>query len=170
MLIGDIIALCSLKMGFNVTYLPSYGVEMRGGDAKCTIVISDKEIGSPIVGYPHCLIAMNRPSLLRYQKNIKENGILILNTSLADTNEIERNDIKKILVPANEIAQKVATSRIANMVMLGVFLEETKFFPEELIESSLEEILIDKKPEFISVNLNAIKEGRKFLRGDENGK
>lgn len=164
MLIGDIIALTALHLGINVTYLPSYGVEMRGGDAKCTIVISEEEIGSPVVGYPHCLIAMNKPSLLRYQEKIRNNGLLILNTSLSDKSDVKRDDIEKILIPSNEIAQKVGSSKIANMVMLGAFLEKTKLFSEELIHSSLEEILVDKKPEFISVNLNAIKEGIKFLR------
>lgn len=167
MLIGDIIAISAMRLGLNVTYLPSYGVEMRGGEAKCTIVISDKEIGSPIIGFPQGLIAMNRPSLLRYQDSIKNNGLLILNTSLANENEIKRQDIEKILIPANEIAQKIESSKIANMVMLGVFLEKTKIFDEELIYNSLKEVLSDKKQEIISSNIGAIKEGMKFIKGGE---
>lgn len=167
MLIGDIIAVSAMRLGLNVTYLPSYGVEMRGGDAKCTIVVSNKEIGSPVVGFPQCLIAMNKPSLLRYQDNIKNNGLLILNTSLSDENDIKRQDIEKILIPANEIAQKIGSSKIANMVMLGVFLEKTKIFDEELIYNSLKEILSDKKQEIISSNTGAIKEGMKFIKGGE---
>lgn len=167
MLIGDIIAISAMRLGLNVTYFPSYGVEMRGGEAKCTIVISDKEIGSPIIGFPQCLIAMNRPSLLRYQNDMKNNGLLILNTSLVNENEIKRQDIEKILIPANEVAQKSGSSKIANMVMLGVFLEKTKIFDEELIYNSLKEVLSDKKQEIISSNIGAIKEGMKFIKGGE---
>lgn len=170
MLIGDIISFSAFKIGFNVTYLPSYGVEMRGGEARCIIVISSEEIGSPVVSHPHCLIALNRESLLKYQKNVRKDGLLILNTSMINPSEVERNDLKKIFVPANEIAKKVATSKIANMVILGVFLDEIKIFPEEIIFSSLKEILSDKKQDFIYVNIKAITEGKKFLRGEENAK
>src|SRR3989337_1835826 len=104
MIIGNLLAFAAMKEGKHVTYLPTYGVEMRGGTANCTIVISSSEIGSPIVQRPHASISMNLPSLLKYGSRVLPKGLLIVNSSLIDLKEVTRIDIELLAIPANDIA------------------------------------------------------------------
>ena len=103
-----------------VTYLPSYGAEVRGGTANCTVAISDEEIASPVASSPEFLVAMNQPSLLRFQNQIEPGGIIFINSSLIEL-EILRSDVEVIKVHANKIAEELGSLRSANMVMLGAF-------------------------------------------------
>ena len=125
MFIGKLLAYSAMKTGKHVTWIPSYGPEMRGGTANCTVVISDKEIGSPVITSPQALIIMNNPSLEAFQPQLKSKGTLFLNSSLI-THQVTRNDINVIAVPANDIATKVGEKRTANMVMLGAYIAWTK--------------------------------------------
>ena len=105
LLIGKLLALSGMESGKKVSWVPSYGPEMRGGTANCTVIISDEEISSPLALEPDSLIAMNKPSLEKFESSIKENGVLVMNSSLIDI-EPKRNDLKIVSVPANELAEK----------------------------------------------------------------
>src|SRR4030066_517227 len=113
---GFMLAQAAMVEGKNVTYLPSYGAEVRGGPANCTIVISDDEIASPVASSPEFVIAMNQPSVMRFQNQIQSGGLFFVNSSLVES-EIARGDIKVVGVPANSIAEKLGSPRSATMVI-----------------------------------------------------
>ncbi|MFH1624033.1 MAG: 2-oxoacid:acceptor oxidoreductase family protein [Pseudomonadota bacterium] len=163
MLMGDILALVAMKEGKNVTWMPSYGVEMRGGTANCTVIVSSEEIGSPVTGHPHSAIVMNEPSLIKYEPMVKPEGFLLVNVSLINPEKTRRKDIGKLLLPANDIAQKLGNSQMANMVALGAFIQETKIVSLELTIKSLPEIFPDRPPKFIYNNSRALENGAKFV-------
>jgi len=120
LLAGQIIAYAGMNEGKNVSWLPSYGPEMRGGTANCNVVVSDEEVGSPVVVEADCLIVMNRPSLEKYEKDLKPGGLLLLDSDLIEI-EPTRSDIKVIKVPANSLAEQAGSIKAANMVMLGAY-------------------------------------------------
>ena len=120
LLAGQIIAYAGMNEGKNVSWLPSYGPEMRGGTANCNVVVSDEEVGSPVVVEADCLIVMNRPSLEKYEKDLKPGGLLLLDSDLIEI-EPTRTDIKVIKVPANSLAEQAGSIKAANMVMLGAY-------------------------------------------------
>ncbi len=110
--------------GKHVTYLPSYGAEVRGGTANCTVVISDEEIASPVASSPEFVVAMNQPSLLRFQNQIESGGVVFINASLIEA-EITRGDVEVIKVAANKLAEELGSAKSANMVMLGAFTKRS---------------------------------------------
>ena len=125
---GLTLAQAAMLEGKYVTYLPSYGAEVRGGTANCTVVISDEEIASPVASSPEFIVAMNQPSLARFQNQIQSGGLFFVNSSLIEA-EISRDDIDVISVPANNIAENLGSPRSANMVMLGVFIKKSNLVP-----------------------------------------
>ncbi|MFC1914381.1 2-oxoacid:acceptor oxidoreductase family protein [Chloroflexota bacterium] len=128
----------------NVTYFPSYGPEVRGGTANCTVVISDEEIASPIASAPSFIVVMNEPSLERFQNQVQSGGLLFVNSSLVDT-EVARGDIDVIRVPANDIAEKLANPASANMVMLGAFIKKSNLVSTKALLEGLRQMLAKKK-------------------------
>ncbi|MBN2551726.1 MAG: 2-oxoacid:acceptor oxidoreductase family protein [Spirochaetales bacterium] len=116
---GTIICLAAMKEGKRVTHIPSYGAEMRGGTANCSVVISDQEIASPVIPHPSVCVVMNKPSLIKFEPRLREGGTLLYNSSLIDI-EPSRGDIRRISVPANELAEREGSARSANMIMLGL--------------------------------------------------
>jgi 2-oxoglutarate ferredoxin oxidoreductase subunit gamma len=118
------IAQAAMLEGKNVTHLPSYGAEMRGGTANCTVAVSDEEIASPVASSPEFVVAMNQPSLIRFQNQIVSGGLIFINSSLIEI-EITRGDVEVVKVPATETAEKLESSRSANMVMLGAFIKKS---------------------------------------------
>ena len=118
---GLLLAYAAMDEGKDVTWIPSYGPEMRGGTANCTVVVSDEEIGSPFVKNPSAVLAMNLPSLDKYEKLVKPGGVLVVNASMVNR-EVERKDINVVSLPANEIADEAGSKRAVNMVMLGALL------------------------------------------------
>jgi 2-oxoglutarate ferredoxin oxidoreductase subunit gamma len=164
LVIGNLLAYAAMKEGRYVTYLPTYGVEMRGGTANCTIVISSQEIGSPIVGRPHAAIVMNLPSLIKYEPQVFPNGLLLINTSLIDLKQTSRNDIELLPVPANEIAIKNGNPKLANMVALGAFIEKTKLVQMISLFESFEKVLDEKYHPLIPYNIEAIRIGAEYAK------
>ena len=164
LVIGNLLAYAAMKEGRHVTYLPTYGVEMRGGTANCTIVISSQEIGSPIVGKPHAAIVMNLPSLIKYEPQVFPNGLLLINTSLIDLKQTSRNDIELLPVPANEIAIKNGNPKLANMVALGAFIEKTKLVQMISLFESFEKVLDEKYHSLIPYNIEAIRIGAEYAK------
>jgi 2-oxoglutarate ferredoxin oxidoreductase subunit gamma len=164
LVIGNLLAYAAMKEGRYVTYLPTYGVEMRGGTANSTIVISSREIGSPIVGRPHAVIVMNLPSLVKYEPRILPNGLLVVNTSLIDLKETSRSDIGLLPIPANEIAIKNGNAKLANMVALGAFIEKTKLVRMASLFESFEKVLDEKYHSLIPYNIEAIQIGAQYAK------
>lgn len=162
--IGNLIAYAAMKEGKNVTYLPTYGVEMRGGTANCTVVISSKEIGSPIIYRPHALIAMNLPSLLKYGPRVLPKGLIFLNSSLIDLKEVNRKDVEVFPVPVNDIAIENGNPRFANMIALGAFIEKTKLVELSTIYDSLEKVFDERHHRHIPENIKAIQIGVEYAK------
>lgn len=161
MFIGKLLAYSAMKTGKHVTWIPSYGPEMRGGTANCTVVISDEEIGSPVITSPQALIIMNNPSLEAFEPRLQPKGTLFFNSSLI-TRKVTRNDIEVIAIPANDIATEVGEKRTANMVMLGAYIAWTEIVPKESILEGLRELF--GKKEFLDVNMRAFEKGMKAIK------
>lgn len=166
MLIGNLLAYAAMKEGKFVTYLPVYGVEMRGGTANCTIVISDREIGSPVVGKPHAAIVMNLPSFLKYEPRILPQGLLLINASLITPEKPLRKDIEILPIPANEIAIKNGNPKLANMVILGAFVERTRLVQLDSLFQSLEKVMDEKYHFLIPSNIQSIKIGAEYVKNN----
>ena len=143
--------------GKNVTYLPAYGAEVRGGTANCTVAVSNEEIASPIASSPDFVIAMNRPSLTKFQNQIKSGGVLFLNSSLIQANT-SRDDIEVVRVAADAMAKELGSARSANMVMLGAFIKKSGIVSLEGIIEGLK-IGLKNKSKLIAVNEKAITAG-----------
>ncbi len=160
MFIGKLLAYSAMKAGRHVTWIPSYGPEMRGGTANCTVVISDKEIGSPVMTSPQALIIMNNPSLQAFEPRLQPQGTLFLNSSLI-TRQITRKDIEAISIPANDVAVAVGERRTANMVMLGAYIARTNVVSKESVLEGLKEFF-GKKIQFLDVNTQALEQGMEY--------
>jgi 2-oxoglutarate ferredoxin oxidoreductase subunit gamma len=154
---GLSLAQAAMMEGKNVTYLPSYGAEVRGGTANCTVVISDEEIASPVASAPEFVVAMNTPSLVRFQNQIQSGGVLLINSSLIEA-EISRGDIDIVKVPAGEIADKLDSPKSANMVMLGAFIKKSNLVSINTVIEELKNTL-KKKEKLIAINEKALMAG-----------
>jgi len=164
MFIGNLLAYAAMAEGRNVTYMPVYGVEMRGGTANCTVVISDEEIGSPIMYHPICAVVMNKPSLLKFGPRVRKDGFLVVNASLIQPDEVKINGPEVIMVPAIELAKEAGNDRLANMIILGVVAEKSGVTTLKSLKRSLEETLPERSHEMIPVNLRAMERGARFIR------
>ena len=151
----------AMTEGKNVTYLPSYGAEVRGGTANCTVAISDEEIASPVASAPEFVVAMNKPSVMRFQNQIQSGGVLIINSTLVDA-EISRGDIDIVKVPAGEIADKLGSPKSANMVMLGTFIKKSNLVSISTVVEELKNTL-KKKEKLIDINEKALMAGYNFV-------
>ena len=140
MLAGKLLAQAGVDHGLEVTWLPSYGPEMRGGTANCTVLLSDEPIGSPVVDNPTALVAMNLPSLDRFEKTVAASGVIVVNSSLINR-PIERNDVQVLNVPANDIAVSLGNPKVANVVALGAVVKATGIIPFELIKDAIARML-----------------------------
>jgi 2-oxoglutarate ferredoxin oxidoreductase subunit gamma len=157
MSIGLNLAQAAMLEGKNVTYLPSYGAEVRGGTANCTVVISDDEIASPVASSPEFVIAMNQPSVMRFQNQIQSGGLFFINSSLVES-EIARGDISVVSVPANSIAENLGSPKSANMVMLGAFTRKGGLVSLPSVIEALKFIL-GTKQKLLAVNEKALRAG-----------
>ena len=162
--IGNLLAYAAMKEGRHVTFLPTYGVEMRGGTANCTVVISSREIGSPIVQRPHAAISMNLPSLLKYGPRVLPKGLLMVNSSLIDLKEVSRNEAELLAIPVNDIAIQNGNPKLANMIALGAFVEKTKWVGMSSLFESLEKVFDERHHGLIPSNIKAIEIGAKFVQ------
>ncbi|AMW32209.1 2-oxoacid:acceptor oxidoreductase family protein [Fervidobacterium islandicum] len=158
MLMGQILSLAGMLQGKNVTWMPSYGPEMRGGTANCTVVISNEPVASPVTDKAEVIVAMNIPSLLKFEPAVTPNGYLFVNQSVVDREPV-RNDINIIKVPCNEIADKLGNLKVANMVMLGAVVGATDVVDVESVFKALEKKLSGGKATLIEINKQAILKG-----------
>jgi 2-oxoglutarate ferredoxin oxidoreductase subunit gamma len=164
LVIGNLLAYAAMIEGRYVTYLPVYGVEMRGGTANCTIVISSHPIGSPVVGRPRAAIVMNLPSLIKYEPSILTNGLLFVNSSLIEPKEAYRKDIEILSIPINEIAIDHGNPKLANMIALGAFNQKTRLVQMTSLFESLEKVLDERYHPLIPSNIKGIEIGAKFVQ------
>lgn len=162
MLIGKILAYAGMNEGKEVSWLPSYGPEMRGGTSNCTVVVSDRPVGSPLVYRPWAAIAMNQPSLEKFQPAVKPGGLLFVNTSLVRV-PVTRRDVTVVSVPANEIAAAAGNPRAANMVVLGAYLGASRVVALEGVEEVVREMMA-ARPKTIESNLDALRRGYELGR------
>jgi len=151
------LAQAAMMEGKHVTYLPSYGAEVRGGTANCTVAISDEEIASPVASAPEFVVAMNKPSLVRFQNQIQSGGVLLINSTLIDA-ELSRGDIDVVKVPAGEIADELGSPKSANMVMLGAFIKKSNLVSLNTVIEELKNTL-KKKEKLIAINEKALMAG-----------
>jgi 2-oxoglutarate ferredoxin oxidoreductase subunit gamma len=159
---GQLLAYAGMDEGKELTWIPSYGPEMRGGTANCTVVISDEEIGSPFVHNPQAVIAMNRPSLDKYEPLVKPGGLLVINTSMTDRKAV-RKDITVVEIAANDEAEKLGDQRMANMILLGALLANLPVLPQESIKKALKNHLPERHQKLLSKNFDALQEGAKYI-------
>lgn len=159
---GQLLTYAAMDEGREVTWIPSYGPEMRGGTANCTVVISDEEIGSPMVSEPQAVIAMNLPSLDKYESRVRPGGVLVVNESMVDR-EVARQDIKVVMVKANEIAEELGDKRMTNMVLLGALIANLAVIPLESIEKALAGHLPERHHKLLPKNYEALKRGAAHL-------
>ncbi|MFH1867836.1 MAG: 2-oxoacid:acceptor oxidoreductase family protein [Candidatus Omnitrophota bacterium] len=160
MMLGKIIVQAALKKGLNVTWIPSYGAEVRGGTAHCMVVLSDDEIASPVVSLCDTAVVMNGPSLKKFVKRIRPKGMLILNSSLADA-DVDRRDISVLRIPMTEIAHRLGNVKAANMVALGVYIKKKKIITKSMASEGITDIFRGNK-ELTTLNLKALEEGLKI--------
>ena len=158
LLLGQLIAYAGLKEEKNVSWLPSYGPEMRGGTANCSVVVSTEEVGSPVVTSPDILVVMNRPSFEKYVDSVVPGGKMFVNSSLIDL-KTDRTDRDVYYIPANQIADELGNLRVANMVMLGAVLEQTKIVSPETAIECLRASWGERRAHLIPINQEAMKKG-----------
>ena len=158
---GKLLAYKGLTEDKQVSWLPSYGPEMRGGTASCSVIISDTPVGSPIVSNPDILIAMNLPSLDKYENLVKAGGMIFYDSSLIER-EVRRDDVKAFPIPATKLADENGTPTLANMIIIGKVLAETGEFTDEGVLAALKKVISAKRADMLDVNLNAMKIGRDF--------
>ena len=163
MVLGQLVAYSGIAQGMHVTWIPSYGPEMRGGTANCAVVVSDEEIGSPVVNTSDITIVMNQPSLTKFEHSVKPGGYLIYNSDLV-TYENPRNDVTVIPVPAQSIAHELGSDKVANIVVLGALVESTGIVDKEICIETIKEKLGKRKPKFLPMNLETFAKGLEIAK------
>lgn len=159
LLMGQLLAHAAMDEGKKVSWIPSYGPEMRGGTANCTVIVADREIGSPVVSQPSCVVVMNLPSLDKFEDAVKPGGVLVVNSSLV-TREPGRQDVTIVKVPATQIASELGSDRVANMVALGAVVEATGVVTPEAVLEALRKNLPAHRQNLLPLNKEAIEKGR----------
>ncbi|MBI4698739.1 MAG: 2-oxoacid:acceptor oxidoreductase family protein [Nitrospirae bacterium] len=159
---GRLLAQAAMLEGKHVTWFPSYGAEIRGGTANCSVIISDEMIGSPVVRQPDALVIMNEASMNRFEQRLKPDGLLIMNTSLI-INPVNRKDVQAIKIRATDIAEGLGSSQSANMVMFGALVGKTGIVSQGTVLNALREVIPGHKKNIIKLNEQAFKKGIKAI-------
>jgi len=154
LLMGQMIASAAMQEGKSTTFFPSYGPEMRGGTANCTVIVSDRPISSPLIFESDCVVAMNTPSMLKFEPTLKKCGLMLLNKSIIHQ-DAARDDITIYEIPANDIAAELGNPRVANMVMLGAFVRTSNVVSSDTMEKIIHDLFDVKKAELVDLNLKA---------------
>lgn len=158
---GKFLAYKGLIADKQVSWLPSYGPEMRGGTANCSVIISDTPVGSPIVGTPDVLVAMNLPSLKKYENDVRKGGIIIVDSTLIDE-KVVRDDVTTYYVPATKMANDEGLSTLANMILMGKLMKVCPEIGFDGTDKAINKVVPPKKANLIDVNLKALKTGYEF--------
>ena len=155
---GKFLAYKGLVQDMQVSWLPSYGPEMRGGTANCTVILSPERIGAPLVETTTEIVVMNRPSLMKFEPTLQPGGIAFINSSIVP-DKVTRDDIRAIYVPCDAIAAELGNPKVANMVMLGAYVGATEALKVETIEEMIHEMFTGKKAKLVPLNLEALQRG-----------
>ena len=158
LLIGKFVAMACMLDGKHVSWLPSYGPEMRGGTANCSVVLSDHPVGSPVFARCTELIALNEPSLIKFEEGVLPGGTVFVNSDVV-TDKVSRPDLTAYYIPCAKIAEEVGNPKVGNMVMLGAYVAATKILKPETIEKMIEEMFAGPKAKFIPLNIEAFRRG-----------
>ncbi|HOD31547.1 MAG TPA: 2-oxoacid:acceptor oxidoreductase family protein, partial [Smithellaceae bacterium] len=161
LMMGYSLAHSAMSKGYHVTFLPSYGAEVRGGTANCTVAIAEEEIASPVASEPDYLVAMNSPSLFTFQNKISSGGTFFLNSSIIKENP-KRSDVVVFTIPCVDMAQEMGNGRVANIIMMGAFIRKTDIVTPEIYLKSLETILGSRKKSAAEINRRAFTAGYDF--------
>jgi len=161
---GYTLANAAMREGKFVTYFPSYGAEVRGGTANCTVSIADEEIASPVASEPDFVVSMNQPSFLRFQSVIQSGGLILVNSSMVNSTSV-RGDIEVLEIPTGELAETIGSIKSANMVMLGAFVRVTNLVGLPLLLKYLPEILGAGRARLLKVNKEALECGYNYVKG-----
>ena len=160
---GQFLAYAAMSAGKHVTWVPSYGAEMRGGTANCLVTISDEEINSPLTENPSTAVVLNRPSLDRFENRVKPDGWLVINSSMVDRDSV-RKDLKVLKLPVNELAEELGNMRGANMILLGAYLQKTGLVNVKDALEHIGEVYRHKREEIIQKNREAFTAGVEWAR------
>ena len=158
---GKVLAYAGLLEGRELSWLPSYGPEMRGGTANCNVILSDTPVGSPIVDKPNILMVMNTPSLDKYESTVAPGGKIFIDSTLI-TRKVERTDVECFYVPATQMANDMGLTGMANMILLGTILRETHCISDEILPDALHKVIPAKKANLFDANMQAIQAGRDY--------
>ena len=158
---GVMLAASAMTENLHVSWIPSYGPEMRGGTANCSVILSNKRIGSPLITNPNVLVAMNGPSLDAFEDSVCKDGLIIINSSIVDQ-KVKRNDVKVLSIPLTKMASDLGMTAVANMILIGAYLEYTKIMDPDVAKKGVRQNL--KKKKFVDINMKAIDEGVKFIQ------
>ena len=158
---GQLLAYAAMDEGKQVTWIPSYGPEMRGGTANCTVVIADEEIGAPMVRHPQAIVAMNLPSLDKYEDTLQAGGLLVINSSMTPRAP-RRSDIRWVAVPGNQIAEELGDRRMTNMVLLGGLLANLPVLTLTSLEQALKAHLPARHQRLLPLNVQALSRGAQY--------
>ncbi len=161
-MMGYVLAVAGMQEDKHVTFLPAYGAEVRGGTANCTVVVSDKEIASPVASSPEFVVAMNYPSMIKYRNMVKAGGSMFLNSDLI-SETLQRSDVRVVLVPANSLAHEMGNDRGLNMIMLGAMAEVTGIVAAKSLENAIGTVLQGKKQSLIDMNRQALLRGAQYI-------
>jgi 2-oxoglutarate ferredoxin oxidoreductase subunit gamma len=163
MTMGQILATAAMREGRNVSYLPSYSPEVRGGWANCTVVVSDDAVGSPTVGQPSALVAMEATAAETHLPTVRPGGLVLVNSTLVRS-PLAREDVRLRQIPASEIAAGLGDDRAANSVMLGAYVTASGIVPLAIVEAAIREQL-QKRPKLVDLNVKALRAGAAFIEG-----
>lgn len=155
LLMGQMITYAAMLEDKSSTFLPSYGPEMRGGTANCTVVVSDKPVSCPLIYEADAIVVMNLPSLIKFEPMVKPDGVLLVNSSIIDQ-PAKRTDIKVVNVPVNEIAKELGNLKVANIVMLGALVRSTNVVSEKSVEAVMHKTFTGSKAKLIDINMKAL--------------
>jgi len=163
MVLGQLIAYTAISEGKYVTWIPSYGPEMRGGTANCGVAISNREIASPVVAESDVTVIMNNPSLEKFEYSVKEGGLLVYNSDLVEYKN-PRPNVKLLPLPAHSRALAIGSDKVSNIIVLGAIVEASDLVSREVCLETIKEKLGKRKPQFLPMNLEAFEEGEQMAR------
>jgi 2-oxoglutarate ferredoxin oxidoreductase subunit gamma len=164
LMMGYVLAVAGMQEDKHVTYLPSYGAEVRGGTANCTVVVSDGEIASPVASHPDYVVAMNFPSMIKYRNTVKPGGIMFLNSDLI-SEPLQRENVETVEIPANSLAREMGNDRALNMIMLGAVTSVTKVVSLDALAGALATVFGEKKKALVGINREALVKGSEYIAG-----
>lgn len=159
---GKVLAHAALIEGKELSWLPSYGPEMRGGTCNCSVIVSDDPVGSPIIANPNVLMVMNEPSLDKFESSVAPGGTVFVDSSLI-SRKVERTDINAVYIPATQMAKDMNAHSLANMIILGAIVKKLGCVSADIVEQALRETISARKADLLDLNLKAVAMGMKFI-------